>query len=116
MLVLEVAAVGLMGGVRAAMFVRALLVKALLMKALLMKALAGTGMRVGDRQRHLGRQPTCGIAHRKCGPRRKHAKQVEQGDQPPCLGPLRFRQAYEHRRQSIANRRLRQGAGNIILR
>jgi hypothetical protein len=29
---------------------------------------------------------------------------------------LRFRQAYEHRRQSIANRRLRQGAGNIILR
>jgi hypothetical protein len=36
------------------------------------------------------------VANRERHTRREHAKQIEQGDEPPCLGAHRPRQANEH--------------------
>ena len=55
-------------------------------------------------------QARCGITECQRNARCEHAKQIEQGDQPPSFGPIPSRQAHEHAGQTNLALRFRQDA------
>lgn len=70
----------------------------------------------GGRDREPTYQARRGVAERQRHTRRKHARKIEQGDKPPCLGAYRPRQANQHGCKPNQDRRFSQGNFGIARR